>query len=76
LEDSGKLGMVKLFRPAPLKACLGRLLQKRECHSITKHEGPEREERYSSTHSLTLAVDVGGWLMPHPGYFMPGQETH
>jgi len=25
--------------------------------------------RYSATVSLTLVLDVGGWLMPHPGCF-------
>jgi hypothetical protein len=27
----------------------------------TGHEGPDGEQRYSSTLSLTLALDVGGW---------------
>ena len=31
--------------------------------------------RYSSTLSLILALDGGGWLMPHPTRFTPGKET-
>ena len=30
---------------------------------------------YSSTLSLTLALDGGGWLTPYPGHFTPGKET-
>jgi hypothetical protein len=30
---------------------------------------------YSSTLSLTLAVDGGGWSAPSPGRFTPGRET-
>jgi len=38
------------------------------------HEGPEVEQRYSSTLSLTLALDGGGWTMPRPGHFTPGKD--
>ena len=38
------------------------------------HEGPEGESRYSSTLSLTSALDVGGWLTPRPGRFTPTKE--
>jgi len=41
-------------------------------HPITSHEGIERELTYSSTLSLTLVLDVDGWLMPHPGCFTSG----
>jgi hypothetical protein len=44
-------------------------------HPITGHEGPEGEYRYSSTLSLTLALDEGGWSTPRPGRFTPGKET-
>jgi hypothetical protein len=30
---------------------------------------------YSSTLSLTLALDEGGWSTPRPGCFTPGKET-
>jgi hypothetical protein len=41
----------------------------------TDHEGPEGEYRYSSTLSLTSALDEGGWSTPRPGRFTPGKET-
>ena len=40
----------------------------------TGHEGPEGELRYSSTLSLTSALELGGWLTPHPGRFTPGKD--
>ena len=43
-------------------------------HPITGHEGPEGELRYSSTLSLTLVLDGGGWSTPHPGHFNPGKD--
>jgi hypothetical protein len=46
-----------------------------EVHPRTGHEGPEGEERYSSTLSLTLALDGGGWSVLRPGRFTPGEET-
>ena len=30
---------------------------------------------YSSTPSLTSAVDVGEWSTPRPGRFTPGEDT-
>ena len=41
----------------------------------TGHEGPEREQRCTSTLSLTLALDEGGWSTPRPGRFTPWKET-
>jgi hypothetical protein len=41
----------------------------------TGHEGPEGELRYSSTLSLTSALDEGRWSTPRPGRFTPGKET-
>jgi hypothetical protein len=41
----------------------------------TGHEGPEREQRYSCTLSLTLALDGGGWSTPRPSRFTPGKQT-
>jgi hypothetical protein len=41
-------------------------------HPSTDHEGPEWECRYSSTLSLTLALDGGGeWSKLRPGRFTP-----
>jgi hypothetical protein len=39
------------------------------------HEVPEGEWRYSSTLSLTSALDGGGWLRPRPGRFTPMIES-
>jgi len=33
------------------------------------------EQRFSSTISLTSALDGGAWSMPHPSHFTPGKET-
>jgi hypothetical protein len=38
------------------------------------HESPEGEEMYSSTLSLTSALDGGGWSTPRPGRFTPGKD--
>ena len=42
---------------------------KGKVHLITGHEGTEGERRYSSTHSLTSALDGDAWLTPRPGRF-------
>ena len=39
------------------------------CRAIRKVKG---EQRYSSTLSLTSALDDGGWSTPRPGRFTPG----
>ena len=44
-------------------------------HPMTGHEGPVGEQRYSSTFSLTSALDDGGWLTPRPGRFTHGKQT-
>jgi hypothetical protein len=44
-------------------------------HPRTGHEGPEREYRYSSTLSLTSALDGGGWSTPHPSRITPRKKT-
>ena len=45
--------------------------KKRKVHPTTAHEGPEGEEMYSSTLSLTSALDWGGWSAPRPGRLTP-----
>jgi len=45
-----------------------------EVHSRTGQEDPQEEERYSSTLSLTSALDGGGWSAPCPGRFTPGKD--
>jgi len=42
-----------------------------EVHSRTGHEGPEGEQMYSSSLSLTSALDGGEWTTPRPGHFTP-----
>jgi hypothetical protein len=37
------------------------------------HQGPERENNYSFTLSLTSALDGGGWSTPCRGRFIPIQ---
>ena len=45
-------------------------------HPRTGHEGPEGELRYSSTLSLTSALDGGGWSTPRPGRFTLGKTRY
>ena len=46
---------------------------KGKVHSRTGHEGPV-VKWYSSTHSLTSAIDRGGWSTPRPGRFTPAKD--
>jgi hypothetical protein len=39
------------------------------------HEGVLGEWRYSSTHSLTLALDGGEWSASRPGLFTPRERA-
>jgi hypothetical protein len=43
-------------------------------NSAPRHESVMEEWRYSSTHSLTLALDGGEWSASRPGRFIPGKE--
>jgi len=43
-------------------------------HPRRGHKGAEGEYRYSSTLSLTSALDGGGWSMPCPSRFIPGKD--
>ena len=47
---------------------------KSKLRPTTGHESPESELRYSSTLSLTSALDGGGTLSPF-GRFTPGKGT-
>jgi hypothetical protein len=47
---------------------------KGKVHPRTGHERSEREKRYSSTLSLTAALDGGGWSTPCPGRLTPGND--
>ena len=46
-----------------------------EVQPRTGHLGPEEEQRYSSTLSLTSAPDSGGWSAQRTRPFTPGKET-
>ena len=48
---------------------------KSKVHPSTGHKDPERESRYSSTLSLTSALDGDGWSTPCPSRFIPRKET-
>jgi hypothetical protein len=54
---------------------IGRGRGKGEVHPTTGHEGPDGEYRYSCTHSLTSALDGGGWSKPRTGRYNPRKET-
>jgi hypothetical protein len=43
-------------------------------YPIIGHEGPEVKQRYSSTLSLTTAVDGDGWLKPPSSHFNPQER--
>jgi hypothetical protein len=52
---------------------IGQKLKEAKVHRRTVHEVPEVGQRYSSTLSLTPALDGGGWLTPRPGRFNHGK---
>ena len=47
---------------------------KGKVHCRTGHEGPKRDQRYSPSLSVTLALDEGGWSAPRPGSFTPVKD--
>jgi hypothetical protein len=47
---------------------------KGKVHPVRGHEGPDVEYKYSSTLSLTSALDEGGWSTPRLGRFTPGKD--
>jgi len=49
-------------------------IMKIRVHPITGHESPEVEQRYSSTLSLTSALDGGGCSTPLHGRFISGKD--
>jgi hypothetical protein len=44
-------------------------------NSAPRHEGVLGEWRYSSTHSLTSALDGGEWSVSRPGRFIPRERA-
>jgi len=51
---------------------------KGKCHPRTGHEDPEGQKIYSSTLSLTTALEGDGWSASRPGRFSPRERpgTH
>ena len=49
--------------------------KKRKVQPRTGYDGPEREQSYRSTFSVTSTLDRCGWSTPLPGRFTPGKET-
>jgi hypothetical protein len=49
---------------------------KGKVHARTTHEGPEVEWKYSSTLSLTSALDGVGGQLPAPVAFSPGKTRY
>ena len=49
-------------------------LVKGKVHPSTGHERPEGEYRYSSTLSLTPALNGGGWPTSCTGCFIPAKD--
>jgi hypothetical protein len=47
---------------------------KGKVHPRTGHEGPDGEQRYGSTLSLTSSLDGSGWSTPRPDRFTPGKD--
>jgi len=47
---------------------------KGKVHPRTGHEDPKEEQKYSSTLSVTSALDRGGWSTPRPGRLTPGEK--
>jgi hypothetical protein len=53
-----------------------REINKGTVHPITRYEGLKVEQKYSSTLSLTSALDVDGWRTPRPSRFTPGKTRY
>jgi len=51
------------------------IIGKGKTHPRTGHQGPEGEYRYSSTFSLTSALNGGEWSTPRPGRSTPKKES-
>jgi len=41
---------------------------------VTSHEDKEGEQKYTSTLSLTSALDGNGWSTARPGRFIPEKD--
>jgi len=61
--------------PRPEAACVNCVCKRDKAHSRTIHEGPESEWRFTSTLSLTWALDGDRWSTLLLGHLTPGKET-
>jgi len=65
----------ELFRRVPMwKQNLEQVKCEGTFHPIIGYEGREGGERYSSSLSLTSALNGGGWSMTRPSCFTSGKE--
>jgi hypothetical protein len=75
IQTRGKLRPEELLiLRTPTNSRITRLYRakgKGKIHSIIRNEGSEEERRYSSSLSLTSALDGDGWSTPRPGRFTP-----
>ena len=44
--------------------------------ATTGHQGPDGEQKYSPTPSLTSVPDEGGWSMPRSSHFTPAKKPN
>ena len=63
-----------MTRDFTMKTVIVSGIGKGKVYPRTGHEGSEGEQRYSSTLSLTSALDRGGWSKPRPGRLTPGND--
>ena len=64
------------INPVPtVPADLLKMKVKGKCSPRRAHEGPEKEQSYSSTLSLTSPLGEGGWTARGPGLFVPRKVT-
>jgi hypothetical protein len=71
----GVVCMKNVRKKAGLYLAVHKVKDRGKIHPTTSHEGSDGKQRYSSNHSLTSALDGGGWLTPRPSRFIPGNET-
>ena len=78
VEGKNTIGRTAAVLKKPYKAILNLFLRKGKVkfHPVRDHESTELEKRYSSTLSLTSALDEGGWSTPHAGRFNPGMTRY
>ena len=78
LDTLDRIAFPRLSNPPPIHFAKSAVpiasVSKSKAHPRTGHEGPDRDQRYSSTLSLTSALDWGGWSAAGLGRFTPGKD--